>query len=922
MGSSRVPREDRRRRTAARGQSPVTASPDTANASFAGDDGERPQFAPFNNIPGFVAVVSPKGVVEFVNRQMADYFGAPVEDLERWATADWIHPDDFQRVTDGLARAFAAGTPCDLEQRMRRSDGSYRWFQSRATPSRDATGRIINWCFLITDIDEWKRADEAVLASERRLKLVIDTTPAQIWTTNPDGKTESVNQHFLDYVGCTLEELQESTWGVIVHPDDHPAISALWKSLQAAGVPGEGEARLRRHDGLYRWFLLRAQPLHDESGRIVKWHGVNIDIDDRKIAEQALAINERSLKQAIDRFPANLSFVTGTGANVSLSQHFWDFTGLTPDPAHPTQWLDAYHPEDREPMLAKFTSFRISGEGGEVEGRLRRFDGAYRWFQIRTRPVHDDSGQVVRWYSVGVDIEDRKNAEQALAESERDLKAAIDQFPAMLWFTDGQGNKEMLNQHFWDFTGLSPDDPSPTGWYAAFHPDELPSVGKKFQALLETGKVGDVEARLRRFDGVYRLFLLRSFPSRDATGRIVRWYGVGTDIEDRKRAEADLQRALRDLNEAQKLSRTGSYANDYASGEHLWSEELYRMFEFEPGSQITSEAALAAVHPDDRAGFAAAFEKSANDGTDIDLNYRIVTVSGQTKHLHTVAHISGWEEKRPIIIGAVQDITDTRLAEAALDRARSELAHASRAMSLGVLTASIAHEVNQPLSGIITNADTCVLMLSAEPPQIDVARETALRTIRDGKRASEVISRLRALFGRKEFAAETVDLNEAAREVIALSSHELHRQRIDLRTRFAHHLPQVIGDRVQLQQVIINLVLNAADAVKGVDAASRQIFIETALDGSNTVRLTVQDTGTGLAPDALAKIFDAFYTTKADGMGIGLSVSRSIVERHGGRLWATQNEGPGATFSFSIPLPGGERSRNGGSSASHLSGTT
>ncbi len=232
----------------------------------------------------------------------------------------------------------------------------------------------------------------------------------------------------------------------------------------------------------------------------------------------------------------------------------------------------------------------------------------------------------------------------------------------------------------------------------------------------------------------------------------------------------------------------------------------------------------------------------------------------------------------------------------------------ARVTTLGALTASIAHEVNQPLSGIITNANTCLRMLDADPPNVDGARETVRRTIRDGNRASDVITRLRALFGKKSATTESVDLNEATREVIALSRTDLQSTGVILRTELADDLPWVTGDRVQLQQVILNLLLNASDAMSGVHDRPRQVLISTDREERNRVRLTVRDAGVGFDPQAVNRLFDAFYTTKSGGMGIGLSVSRSIIERHHGRLGAALNEGPGATFSFSIPC-GPEASR-------------
>lgn len=241
------------------------------------------------------------------------------------------------------------------------------------------------------------------------------------------------------------------------------------------------------------------------------------------------------------------------------------------------------------------------------------------------------------------------------------------------------------------------------------------------------------------------------------------------------------------------------------------------------------------------------------------------------------------------------------LNEEALNKARSELAHVARVMSLGALTASIAHEVNQPLSGIITNASTCMRMLGADPPNIDGARETMKRTIRDGRRASDVIARLRALFSKKDETAELVDLNQATREVITLSLSELHRNRVILKPELASDLPHVTGDRVQLQQVILNLLRNASDAMTTIVDRPRQLIIKTEPEADGRVRLSVQDTGVGFDVESVNKLFEAFYTTKSDGMGIGLSVSRSIIENHNGTLTARPNDGPGATFSFSIP---------------------
>ena len=376
--------------------------------------------------------------------------------------------------------------------------------------------------------------------------------------------------------------------------------------------------------------------------------------------------------------------------------------------------------------------------------------------------------------------------------------------------------------------------------------------------------------------------------------------GYLRDITERKRAEQELRRSEAFLAEAQHLSRIGSFSWRVPADEITWSEQLYRIFQIDRDAPVTFELIGTRIHPEDLSVFQEHIERSRRDRSDVQLEFRLQMPDGAVKYVHVAAHIRG-DHGQVEYIGAVQDVTERRSSEEALSKARSELSHVARVTSLGVLTASIAHEVNQPLSGIVTNASTCLRMLAADPPNVDGARETARRTIRDGNRASEVITRLRALYGKKEPTIESVDLNEATREVIALSLSELQRNRVILRPELADDLPPVTGDRVQLQQVILNLIRNGSDAMSSVDDRPRQLLIRTERDEDDRARLTVQDAGVGFNPQAADRLFESFYTTKNDGMGIGLSVSRSIIESHHGRLWATLNNGPGATFSFSIP---------------------
>jgi C4-dicarboxylate-specific signal transduction histidine kinase len=340
-----------------------------------------------------------------------------------------------------------------------------------------------------------------------------------------------------------------------------------------------------------------------------------------------------------------------------------------------------------------------------------------------------------------------------------------------------------------------------------------------------------------------------------------------------------------------------------ATDEITWSDELYRIYEFESGVPVTLEMIRARVHPEDVSLIdkLKMDAKTSESDNDLDWQYRLLMPDHSIKYMHAVAQATRDQDGQLEYIAVIQDVTAHRLTEEARDKARSELTHVARVMSLGTLTASIAHELNQPLSGIVTNASTCMRMLATDPPNVEGARETVRRTIRDANRASDVITRLRALFGKKDPSAEPVDLNDATQEVIALSLGERQRNRVILQTELADDLPPVMGDRVQLQQVVLNLLLNASDAMIDVEDRPRKIVVRTERDGVERVRLTVQDAGVGVESEPVEKFFEAFYSTKTDGMGIGLSVSRSIIESHHGRLWASANDGPGATFAFSIP---------------------
>jgi signal transduction histidine kinase len=375
-----------------------------------------------------------------------------------------------------------------------------------------------------------------------------------------------------------------------------------------------------------------------------------------------------------------------------------------------------------------------------------------------------------------------------------------------------------------------------------------------------------------------------------------------------ERREMDLKRSEAFLAQAQRLTKTGSVWWKPSSGEIKWSDGNYALMEYPVGVTPTVEMAFARCHPDDLELVQETLAGAIRDGSSVDFEHRLMMPGGAVKRVRFVVQNVAPEHEAPEFVGAATDITDWKQAEeklrdneSHLAELRSELAHVARVSSLAMLTASIAHEVSQPLSGIVVNASTCLGMLSSEPANVTGARETVRRLIRDGTRASEVIARLRALFSRKPSTTEPVDLNDATRDVIALSRSELARSRALVRLELTDDIPLVPGDRVQLQQVILNLLRNASEAMTTIDDRPREIVIRSACWDASHVCLSVRDSGVGFEPSGLEKLFDPFYTTKQDGMGIGLSVSRSIIDSHAGLLWAVPNDGPGVTFTFAIP---------------------
>nr|WP_245928198.1 PAS domain-containing protein [Bosea psychrotolerans] len=700
-----------------------------------------------------------------------------------------------------------------------------------------------------------------------------------------------------------------------VHPDDVDKAASTLRHCLKTGEPWNIEYRMLRATGHYVWHRISARPTRDDEGRITGWFGTSIDIDVYKKTEAALRAREQHLEQLIDTVPAMIWSMTEKGHPAYLNKRIMEVTGATREtimaPDGSLSLKKMIHPNFLDLAEQTFAKSVATGAPYNIKYLQRRADGAYRWTETRAEALRDETGKIVRWYGVSVDIHDLIVTQTELHLRKQELTRLVDLVPSHIWRLTPAGEPNFFNRRFIDFLGLDESDleTSRTERYAAalnaaIHPDDAVRLWAELKHCLLTGLPFSMRYRLRRHDGVYRWMDGRAEPLRDEDGSIIQWHGLSHDIDDQLRGEEALRESERSLRQLVETLPALIYCAA-PNGEPIYRSEKLREFlgfglgdKDEDGRTRLAGTLEAIIHPDDLPDVKEKYGLSLATGSPYAMKHRLRRADGVFRWVETrTAAMRNGEGEIVQWNGISFEIEDQVRAQEALTLTQERLARAAQAASLAELSASIAHEVNQPLAAVVANSHACQRWLTLDPPNLERAQKTVERIIRDANSAAAVVGRVRALFRQTVEARSLCRLDAILHEARDLMLEEASRRRIRIEIDIEAGLPPLALDRIQIQQVLVNLIRNGLEAMEPTQ--HRALHIRCARTG-DLLRTEVRDTGVGI--DVPDKVFEPFFSTKSNGMGMGLAISRTIIESHGGRLWAENNQPSGATFVFTLPV--------------------
>ncbi|MFK4722204.1 PAS domain S-box-containing protein [Bradyrhizobium niftali] len=767
---------------------------------------------------------------------------------------------------------------------------------------------------MTVDVDGKKAEEQSRFLAQ--LQAALNVIPAYAWCAAPSGGLTFVNERTADYLGLPKDHPLRfgidigAQWDAhipLLHPDDHERSRESWSTCLRTGEPAEESFRVRNAQGGYRWFRSRVEPLRASDGTLLQWVGVNVDIDDLKRAEQSLRESEYKLRQLIETVPGLIWSTAPDGEPTHLNQRILDYSGMQFEDYSHGGWEALVHRDDFPETASAFYHAIETGTSYQVVHRLRRADGEFRWHHVRGEPLRDRQGRIIQWYGLSVDVDEAKKAEDRLRRSEAYLAEA-----QRLSHTGSAVYTETEVSYWSDeaarIFGFDPllGIPSREAVWQRIHPDDLDRVNENIEHGVREKRSFVNEFRIMLPDGTVKHVEATNYPVFAASGEFLEIVATGMDVTERKRAEHALREREAKIQRLVDSNIIGIFIWDFDGRILEANDEFLRMVGYDREDLCLGRIRWADLTPPDwRDRNNARIEQQKGSGRFEPFEKEYTRKDG--RRVPVLIGGATFEEGGNEGVAYVLDLTARKRAEAeARENERRyrevqlELAHANRVATTGQLTASITHEVNQPITAAVTYALAARRFLSAEPPNLREVDDALSLIVKEGNRAGEVVGRIRALIKKAPARKDAVEINDAILEVIALTRAEAANNGVSVRTQLAEGVPRVQGDRVQLQQVLLNLIINAIEAMRDVGEDERELLVSTRNEPDG-VSVEVRDSGPGFAPADLDRVFEAFYTTKSSGLGLGLSICRSIIEAHNGRLWASPNAPRGAIFRFITP---------------------